>query len=128
MTDKDKKKKRDYTPEQKLGDTPIAPWEMPTSEEKKQAKPVKRALKEAIKSVDSQKKADKVIDDLESATAEKKAEDVKQSQPAPASPADAAQKVKQAAESADGSKKAEKVLKETAKVLATAERSEEHTS
>jgi membrane-associated phospholipid phosphatase len=121
MTDKDKKKKRDDAPEQKLGDTPIAPWEMPTSEEKKQAKPVKRALKEAIKSVDSQKKADKVIDDLESAAGEKKAEDVKQSQPAPASPADAAQKVKQAVESADGTKKAEKVLKETAKILATAE-------
>src|SRR6266542_2437235 len=120
-TDKDKKTKSDNPPEQKLGDTPVAPWEMPTPEEKKQAKPVKRALKEAVKNVDSQQKADKVIDHLESATAEKKAEEVKQTQPSVESPADAAQQVKEAAQSADGSKKTEKVLKETAKVLATAE-------
>ncbi|HEX9330654.1 MAG TPA: phosphatase PAP2 family protein [Anaerolineales bacterium] len=119
--DKDKKTKSDNLPEQKLGDTPVAPWEMPTPEEKEQAKPVKRALKEAVKNVDSQKKADKVIENLESATAEKKAEEVKQTQPSVESPADAAQQVKEAAQSADGSKKTEKVLKETAKVLATAE-------
>jgi len=120
-TDKDKKAKSDNPPEQKLGDTPVAPWEMPTPEEKEQAKPVKRALKEAVKNVDSQKKADKVIENLESATAAKKAEEVKQTQPSVESPADAAQQVKEAAQSADGSKKTEKVLKETAKVLATAE-------
>ncbi len=120
-TDKDKKTKSDDPPEQKLGDTPVAPWEMPTPEEKEQAKPVKRALKEAVKNVDSQEKADKVIENLETATAEKKAEDVKQTQPPIESPADAAQKVTEAAKSADGSKKTEKVLKETAKGLATAE-------
>jgi membrane-associated phospholipid phosphatase len=120
-TDKDKKTRSDDPPEQKLGDTPVAPWAMPTPEEKEQAKPVKRALKEAVKNVDSQKKADKVIENLESATAEKKADEVKQTQPSVESLADAVQQVKDAAQSADGSKKTEKVLKETAKVLATAE-------
>ncbi len=120
-TDKDKNGKSDNPPEQKLGDTPVAPWEMSTPEEKEQTKPVKRALKEAVKNVDSQQKADKVIDHLESATAEKKAEEVKQTEPAVESPAEAARQVKHAAQSVNGSKKTEKVLNETAKVLATAE-------
>ncbi len=120
-SEKDKKSKPNDAPEQKLGDTPVAPWQMPTPEEKQEAKPVKRALKDAVSKVDSQEKADKVIENLESATADKKAEEVKQTQPPIESPADAAQKVKDAAKSADGSKKTEKVLKETAKVLATAE-------
>jgi len=110
-TDKDKKTEPKDPPEQKLGDTPVAPWQMPTAEEKEQAKPVKRALKEAVKNVDSQKKADKVIENLESAAAAKKADEVKQTQATVESPADAAQQVKAAAKSADGSKKAEKVLK-----------------
>ncbi len=118
---KDKKSKPTDPPEQKLGDTPVTPWQMPTPEEKEEAKPVKRALKEAVSKVDSQKKADKVIENLESATADKKAEDVKQTQPPVESPADAAKKVKDAAKSAGGSKKTEKVLKETAKVLASAD-------
>jgi undecaprenyl-diphosphatase len=108
-------------PEQKLGDTPVAPWEMPTPEEKEQAKPVRRALKEAMKNVDSQEKADEVIDTLETAAAEKTATEVKESQPAVKSPAQAAQKIQDAALSAPGSKKTEKVLKETARVLASAE-------
>src|SRR5689334_7671908 len=118
---KDQKSNSSDPTEQKLGDTPVAPWQMPTPEEKEEAKPVKRALKEAVSKVDSQEKADQVIENLESAAADKKAEDVKQSQPRIDSPADAAQKVKDAANSADGSKKTEKVLKETAKVIATAE-------
>jgi undecaprenyl-diphosphatase len=107
--------------EQKLGDTPVPPWQMPTPEEKEEAKPVKRALKEAVSKVDSQEKADEVIDNLASSTGDKKAEDVKQTQAPIQSPSDAAQKVKDAAKSADGSKKTEKVLKETAKVIASAE-------
>ena len=120
-TDKDKKKKSKNPPEQKLGDTPVAPWEMSTPEEKEQAKPVRRALKEAISKVDSQEKADEVIDKLEVAAATKTAEEVKETQPPIATPAQAAQKVEAAAKSAPESKKLEKVLKETAKVLATAE-------
>ncbi len=81
-TDKDKKPKPTNTPEQKLGDTPVPPWEMPTPEEKAQAKPVKRALKKAIGRVDSQEKADEVIDHLEVANAGKTVADVEQTQPA----------------------------------------------
>src|SRR6266508_4533000 len=77
-TDKNKKKKSKNPPEQKLGDTPVAPWDMHTPEEKAQAKPVKRALKEAIAEVDSPEKADAVIDELESAVAGKTATEVEQ--------------------------------------------------
>lgn len=108
-------------PEQKLGDTPVAPWQMPTPEEKEQAKPVRKALKEAISKVDSQEKADEVIDKLQTAAADKTATEVKQTEPPIATPAQAAQKVEAAARTAPESKKTEKVLKETAKVLATAE-------
>jgi undecaprenyl-diphosphatase len=126
---KDKKSKPDDSPEQQLGDTPVAPWQMPTPEEKEEAKPVKRALKEAVSKVNSQEKADKVMENLESGAADKKAQDVKQTQTPIKTPADAAQKVKDAAQTAAGSKKTEKVLNETAKVLATSEgRSQEAVS
>jgi membrane-associated phospholipid phosphatase len=120
-TDKDKKAKSKNPPEQKLGDTPVPPWEMPTPEEKEEAKPVRRALKEALGKVDSQEKADEVIEKLEQATAGKTETEVKETQPPVETPAQAAQKVEQAAESAPEEKKTEKVLKETAKVIAAAE-------
>jgi membrane-associated phospholipid phosphatase len=119
--DKAKQSKPSDTPEQKLGDTPVPPWQMATPEEKEQAKPVKRALKEAIKEVDSPEKADEVIEQLESAAAEKTVTDVKQSQAPVVTPGQAAQKVEQAVEAAPESKKTEKVLKETAKVVVRAE-------
>ncbi len=102
-------------PQQQLGDTPVAPWEMPTPEEKEQSKPVKRALKEAVKQVDSQQKADKVIQDLEAATAGETATQVEQEQPKKGGPAQAAEEVQQAAKGATGPKKTEKVLEETAR-------------
>ena len=120
-TSKDKNAQSKNPPEQKLGDTPVPPWEMPTPEEKEQAKPVRRALKEAISKVDSQEKADEVVEKLEAAAADKTATEVKETQPPVATPAQAAQKVEQAAKTAPESKQTEKVLKETAKVLATAE-------
>ena len=119
--DKDKKEKPKNPPEQKLGDTPVAPWEMSTPEEKEQAKPVRRAIKEAISKVDSQEKADEVIDKLETAAAGKTATEVKETQTPIVTSAQAAQQVEQAARTAPESKKTEKVLKETAKVLATSE-------
>lgn len=118
---KKKEKKAKDPPEQKLGDTPVAPWQMPTPEEKKQAKPVKRALKEAISKVDSQEKADDVIEKLEAAAADKKAVEVKQAEAPVESPAQAAQQVKEKVESAPEEKKTEKAIKETAKVIAIAE-------
>jgi len=118
-TEKDKKPKSNDPPEQKLGDTPVPPWEMPTPEEKAQAKPVKRALKKAIARVDSPEKAEEVIGGLEAAMAGETAGDAEQAPPLPATPAEAAQEVKQAAETAPKGHRVEKVLETTARVLAT---------
>src|SRR5215813_9903712 len=52
-------------PQQKLGDTPVAPWEMPTPEEKAKAEPVKETLKKAVQKVDSPETADAVAERLE---------------------------------------------------------------
>jgi membrane-associated phospholipid phosphatase len=118
-TDKKKKPKSTKAPEQKLGDTPVPPWEMPTPEEKAQAKPIRRALREAVAKVDSPEKADEVIEKLETKAAKKTAKEVEQSQPPPPTPATAAHQVEKVAETAPESKKTEKVLDATAKVLAT---------
>src|SRR4029079_18808185 len=96
-TDKDEKPKSTRTPEQKLGDTPVPPWEMPTPEEKAQAKPIRRALKEAVAKVDTPEKADKGIENLETKEANQTADDVQQTQPPSATPASAAHKVEKAA-------------------------------
>ena len=55
--EKEQKPKSTNPPKQKLGDTPVPPWEMPTPEEKEQAKPIRRALKDAVAKVDSPEKA-----------------------------------------------------------------------
>ena len=120
-TDKSTKKKTENSPEQKLGDTPVPPWEMPTAEEKKDAKPVQQALKEALNQIDSQEKADDVIEKLESKAAGKTMNDVKSAQPPVETSADAAQKVQSKAASVPDGKKAEKVIEETAKVIAASE-------
>ena len=117
--DKDKKSQSNRLPEQKLGDTPVPPWEMPTPEEKAQAKPVRRALKEAIKEVDSAEKAEEVIDDLEATTAGQTTGDVERTQPTATTPAAAARQVQEAAQTAPESKKTEKVLEATAQALVT---------
>ncbi len=109
--------KANNPPEQQLGDTPVAPWEMPTPEEKAQAKPVRTALKEAVKQVNSQEKADEVIEHIEAATAGQTAEQVQQEQPKKSAPAEAAHEVQQAAKTASGPRKTEKVLEQTARVL-----------
>ena len=102
-----------------VGDTPVAPWDMPTPEEKAQAKPIRKALKEAVAKVDSPEKAEKVIEHLEEATAGQTEADVEQAQPPTATPAKAARKVEKAAQTAPGTRKTEKVLKETARALTT---------
>jgi undecaprenyl-diphosphatase len=118
-TDKNKKKKSTNPPEQKLGDTPVAPWDMPTPEEKAQAKPVRQALKKAIAKVDSAEKADEVVKDLEAAAAGERAKDIEKTQPATTTPASAARQVERAARTAAKSKKTESVLDATARVLTT---------
>ena len=116
---KDKTSKSTNPPEQKLGDTPVPPWEMPTPAEKAQAKPVRRALKKAIAKVDSEEKAEEVIDHLEVAAAGQTAADVEKIQPETATPADAAQQIEKAAQVAPQDKETEKVLETTARVLTT---------
>jgi undecaprenyl-diphosphatase len=115
------KSEPEKAPEQQLGDTPVAPWEMPTAEEKKEAKPVRRALHEALADVDSQEKADAVIDELKTAVAGEKAADVAKAQPPPATPTEAAKQVEAAAKTAPPGETAKQVLAETARVIATAE-------
>lgn len=109
-------------PEQKLGDTPVAPWEMPTPDEKEQAKPIRRALKDAVADVDSPEKAAEVIEDLEASTNGESMEDVQRSQPSPATPASAARQVERAAQTAPDEKKAENVLDTTARVIAASDK------
>jgi len=123
-TDKKKRIKSTKAPEQKLGDTPVPPWEMPTPEEKAQAKPIRRALRDAVAKVDSQEKADKVIEKLEAKAADKTVEEVQQTQPPPATPAAAAHQVEKAAQTALGTKKTEKVLDTTAHVLTAPDKHE----
>src|SRR5436190_4572040 len=118
-TNKKKKPKSTKLPEQQLGDTPVPPWEMPTPEEKAQAKPIRRALKEAVAKVDSPQKAEEVIKKLETKAADQTVTDVQQTQPPPTTPASAAHQVEKAAQTAPKSKKTEKVLDATAHVLAT---------
>src|SRR5262245_61621434 len=105
--DKDKKLKPTNLPEQKLGDTPVPPWEMPTTEEKAEAKTIRRALKEAVSKVDSPEKAEEVIDKLETKAADQTVKDVKQTQPPPATPASAARKIEKVALTAPDDKKTE---------------------
>ena len=114
-----KEDKKTNPPEQKLGDTPVPPWDMPTPEEKEQAKPVRRALKEAVAKVDSPAKAEKVIEHLEAANDGKTTKDVEQVQPATPTPASAARQVEKASKQAPGTKKTEQVLEATARVLTT---------
>ncbi len=106
-------------PEQQLGDTPVAPWQMPTPAEKQQAQPVRKALQEAVRKVDTPEKADKVIDQLESATAGETAGQVEKQQAQATSPAQAAQKIERAAKTAPPDQKPQRVLEETARALTT---------
>ena len=121
-TDKSAKKRTKNPPEQKLGDTPVPPWEMPTPEEKQDVKPVRQALKKAVSKIDSQEKADEVIAKLETAAADKTASDVKKEQTPVKTPAKAAQKVQTAAKSASETEQSKQVLETTAKVLAAADK------
>src|SRR5258706_709758 len=116
---KPKKPKPKSPPEQKLGDTPVAPWDMPTPEEKAQARPVRRALKEAVSEVNSQQKADQVIGKLEKAAGDKTATQVEKTQPSVTTPANAGQQVQEAVQTVPPSKKTEKVLEATAQALTT---------
>jgi undecaprenyl-diphosphatase len=63
-----------------------------------------------------------VVKDLETAAADQTMEEVKQTQPPPATPASAARRVEKAAQTAPEEKKAENVLETTARVLASSDK------
>jgi undecaprenyl-diphosphatase len=108
-------------PKQKLGDTPVAPWQMPTPEEKAKAEPVKKALDEALEKVTTPEAADKVVANLEASFAGQKADDVApQPKSAPAkeeanSVEKVAATVKEAADTAPAGLKPELVIAEAAR-------------
>src|SRR5436305_510328 len=70
------------SPQQQLGDTPVAPWEMPTPEEKAKAEPVRQALESAVEKVDTPEKADRVAENLEHMAGERTSGDVEQAEKA----------------------------------------------
>lgn len=104
-------------PEQKLGDTPVAPWEMPTPEEKAEAKPVRQALKKALKAVDSPEKAEQVMAVLEAETAGETTEQVEKTAARPATLTDAVQQVTEVAKTAPPAEAAPAVLAEAARAI-----------
>ncbi len=107
-------------PEQKLGDTPVAPWNMPTPAEKAAAKPVRRALREALAEVNSQEKADQVVRELAAAAGGQKVTEVAKTQPTPATPTQAAQQVTEASQAAPTGETAPAVINEIARVITAA--------
>jgi hypothetical protein len=109
----------DEAPEQKLGDTPTPPWDMPTPEQKAEAAPIRQSLAAALNEVDSQEKADAIIESLTQEFGQTKAAEVAQTQPPPRSPAEAAQEVQAATEAAPNGEKVKTALSETARVLTT---------
>lgn len=111
-------------PEQKVGDTPTAPWDMPTAEQKEAARPVRRALREALSEVDSPQKADAVVEELKAAMAGVTAADAAASQPTPATTKEAARQVEKAGQAAPSGETAQTVLAETARVLTAANKPE----
>src|SRR5580765_3928255 len=99
-------------PKQQLGDTPVAPWEMPTPAEKAKAEPVREALQQAVAHVDTPEKADQVAESLERQAGARTEEEVQKSEKAQQPPAksgdnlvEAAQAVKAAAQTAPPSEK-----------------------
>lgn len=102
-------------PEQKPGDTPAAPWNLPKPEQKAEAQPVKEAMAEVVASVDSPDKAEQVVDTLEAAVGGQPAKDaVGQGRQTTKS---AAKTVRAAKKAAPKAAKPAAVLAETARVI-----------
>jgi undecaprenyl-diphosphatase len=106
-------------PEQKLGDTPAAPWQIPEPEQKAAAQPVKEALSAALNEIDSEADAEAAADEVAAAAGEVKAADVAASEPKKETAAEAAETVQTAAETAPPGHKAAQTLVETAKAIET---------
>jgi undecaprenyl-diphosphatase len=97
---------------------------MPTPEEKAEARPVRRALKEAVKKVDSPAKADQVVAGLEAAAAGKTATEVQKTEAPPPTASAAAAEVQEAAHTTAGTQKTEAVIETTARALTTPDKHE----
>jgi len=110
-----------HLPEQQVGDTPVPPWKMPGPAEKAATQPVRRALHEMLAGVDSQEKADAMIEELAAATTGEQVADVEQSHPSVTTPHQAAEEVTKAAEGASEAKTLQAVLDETARVIVSAD-------
>src|SRR5688572_13918763 len=108
----------DKLPEQKPGDTPVAPWNMPKPEQKEAAKPVKEALTKAVAEVDSPEKAEQVAETLQAALGDQTTENVVGK--TKESAASGAQMVKEAGEAAPKEDEPGAVLAETARVVEAA--------
>jgi undecaprenyl-diphosphatase len=106
-------------PEQKLGDTPVAPWNMPKPEQKAEAQPVKEALTAAVAQVDSAEKAEEVVDTLAAAVGDQPATEVVGDSKKTAH--SAAETVKAAEHAAPPAAKPAAVLAETARVIEEAQ-------
>lgn len=116
-SDSDKNQPASDLPKQQVGDTPVAPWSMPTPEEKAAVKPIRRTLRDALAEVNSQEKADAVIAELASQATDQTVREVAQTQPTPTLEEAAAQ-VKEAGKAAPPGEKAQAVLTETARTIA----------
>ena len=106
-------------PEQKLVDTPAAPWQRPAPAQKAAAQPVKDALAGALAAVQTPADAETVLDALEAQVGTQPAEQVKQAAPQPGAVDQAADQVKQVSARAGDQANAAEVLAETAKVVET---------
>jgi membrane-associated phospholipid phosphatase len=109
----------DELPEHQLGDTPTPPWEMPTPEQKKAARPVRTALTEALEEIETEADADRVIETLEGALGEIPAEDI--TGRIPPRPVEEAARSVERAGLAPGSSKTARVLAETARAIESTE-------
>jgi undecaprenyl-diphosphatase len=94
---------------------------MPDPEQKAAVQPVRHALHEALAAVDSQEKADALIEELAAATIGERVADVEQSHLPITTPNQAAEEVMQAAESASEAETPQAVLEETARVIVSAD-------
>ena len=117
----DGKQAAQQLPEQKLGDTPVAPWNVPTPEKKAAAEPVKEAVAKAVAEVDSPEKAERVVDELESTLGQQTTSQVVgQTKESAATAAATVKEAERSAEAAPTEVKPAAVLAETARVVEAA--------
>jgi undecaprenyl-diphosphatase len=108
-------------PEQKLGDTPAAPWKKATPEQKAAVQPVKEALSAALKEIKTEADAEAALDQVAATAGGLKGSEVAASEPKMETAGEAAEAVKTAAETAPPGEKAAQTLMETAKAVETSD-------